>query len=60
MIPPETQYAHAPDGTLIAYQVTGGGDIDLVFMQGAVAHLELAWKGRGLPGSSNDCPSSRA
>jgi class 3 adenylate cyclase len=44
MIPPETQYVQAPDGTPIAYQVTGGGDIDLVFMQGAVAHLDLQWE----------------
>ncbi|MGH2654992.1 MAG: adenylate/guanylate cyclase domain-containing protein [Actinomycetota bacterium] len=41
---PETQYATAPDGLKIAYQVSGNGDIDLVFMQGAVAHLELAWE----------------
>jgi class 3 adenylate cyclase len=44
MIQPETQYAKAPDGTPIAYQVTGGGDVDLVFMQGAVAHLDLQWE----------------
>ncbi|MGH2764719.1 MAG: alpha/beta fold hydrolase, partial [Actinomycetota bacterium] len=42
--PPETRYALAPDGLKLAYQVTGGGDVDLVFMQGAVAHLELAWE----------------
>jgi class 3 adenylate cyclase len=42
--PPETRYARAPDGLQIAYQVTGGGDLDVVFMQGAVAHLELAWE----------------
>jgi class 3 adenylate cyclase len=42
--PPPTEYAPAPDGVQIAYQVTGGGDLDLVFMQGAVAHLELAWE----------------
>ena len=36
--PPETQYATASDGLKIAYQVTGNGDVDLVFMQGAVAH----------------------
>jgi class 3 adenylate cyclase len=42
--PPETWYALAPDGVQIAYQVTGIGDVDLVFMQGAVAHLELAWE----------------
>jgi class 3 adenylate cyclase len=44
MIPPETQYAVAPDGVQIAYQVTGGGGVDLVLMQGAVAHLELQWE----------------
>jgi class 3 adenylate cyclase len=44
MIPPETRYAVGPDGVRIAYQVTGGGDLDLVFMQGAVAHLELQWE----------------
>jgi hypothetical protein len=27
--PPETQYATAPDGMKIAYQVTGIGDINL-------------------------------
>ena len=42
--PPETQYATASDGLKIAYQVTGNGDVDLVFMQGAVAHLDLAWE----------------
>ncbi|MGH2820095.1 MAG: alpha/beta fold hydrolase, partial [Actinomycetota bacterium] len=42
--PPETRYALANDGVQIAYQVTGVGDVDLVFMQGAVAHLELAWE----------------
>jgi class 3 adenylate cyclase len=44
MIRPETQYVQAPDGMPIAYQVTGGGDVDLVFMQGAVAHLDLQWE----------------
>jgi class 3 adenylate cyclase len=44
MNPPETQYAVAPDGVQIAYQVTGEGDVDLVLMQGAVAHLELQWE----------------
>jgi class 3 adenylate cyclase len=42
--PPATEYARAPDGLQIAYQVTGSGDLDVVFMQGAVAHLELAWE----------------
>src|SRR5688500_133560 len=40
----QTRYATAPDGIRIAYQVTGGGDVDLVLMQGAAAHLELAWE----------------
>jgi class 3 adenylate cyclase len=44
VIPPETQYVNAPDGVPIAYQITGGGDVDLVFMQGAVAHLDLQWE----------------
>jgi class 3 adenylate cyclase len=44
MQPPATQYAVASDGVQIAYQVTGGGDIDLVLMQGAVTHLELQWE----------------
>jgi class 3 adenylate cyclase len=48
MLPPETQYALAPDGVQIAYQVTGGGDLDIVFMQGAVSHLELQWEDRRL------------
>ena len=42
--PPETRYAVAPDGVHLAYQVTGGGDLDLVLLQGAVAHLEIAWE----------------
>ena len=40
----ETRYAVAPDGVHIAYQVTGEGEIDLVMMQGTVAHLEIAWE----------------
>ncbi|HEX2069080.1 MAG TPA: alpha/beta fold hydrolase, partial [Actinomycetota bacterium] len=46
MRPPDTEYALAPDGVKIAYQVTGAGSIDLVLMQGAVAHLELQWEDR--------------
>ena len=40
----DTQYALAPDGVHIAYQVTGRGETDLVLMQGTVAHLEIAWE----------------
>ncbi|MGZ8632003.1 MAG: alpha/beta fold hydrolase, partial [Actinomycetota bacterium] len=41
---PETQYALAPDGVHIAYQVSGAGDIDLLMMHGTVSHLEIAWE----------------
>lgn len=44
MTPPETEYALAPDGVHIAYQVTGSGDVDLVLMHGTVSHLEIAWE----------------
>ena len=41
---PETQYALAPDGVHLAYQVSGTGDVDIVLMHGTVAHLEIAWE----------------
>jgi hypothetical protein len=47
MMPPETSYALAPDGVHIAYRITGqlaGHAVDLVMMQGTVAHLEIAWE----------------
>jgi pimeloyl-ACP methyl ester carboxylesterase len=31
------------DGLHIAYQVTGGGDLDIVLVSGFVSHLELDW-----------------
>lgn len=31
------------DGLHIAYQVTGGGDLDLVLISGFVSHLDLDW-----------------
>ena len=40
---PETRYARSGDVN-IAYQVTGDGPFDLVFVPGYVNHLELAWK----------------
>jgi class 3 adenylate cyclase len=46
--PPETRYAKTPDGVHLAYQVTGGGDLDLVLMHGIVSHLEIAWEDRQL------------
>jgi class 3 adenylate cyclase len=44
MAMPETLYATGSDGVHIAYQVTGDGDLDLVLMHGAVAHLEMGWE----------------
>ena len=39
---PATQYAKSGDVN-IAYQVTGDGPFDLVFVPGYVTHLELGW-----------------
>jgi pimeloyl-ACP methyl ester carboxylesterase len=41
--PPETRYARSGDVN-IAYEVTGEGPFDLVFVPGYVTHLELHWK----------------
>ena len=40
---PETYYARH-DGVNIAYQVTGEGKVDLVFVPGWVSHIEYAWE----------------
>ncbi len=51
---PETHYARSGDIN-IAYQVIGGGPIDLVFIMGWVSHLEYFWAEpsfRPLPQSS--------
>ena len=42
----ETQYALSGD-VHIAYQVTGDGPFDLVFVPGYVTHMELQWKTAG-------------
>jgi pimeloyl-ACP methyl ester carboxylesterase len=42
-VTPETNYAKAADGVHIAYQVTGGGPLDVVMVPGFVSHVELAW-----------------
>ena len=39
----ETRYALSGD-VHIAYQVTGEGPFDLVFVPGFVTHMELQWK----------------
>src|SRR5712691_3676526 len=40
---PKTQYAKRGD-LHIAYQVTGSGPLDLVFVPGFVSHLEYQWE----------------
>lgn len=40
---PETHYAR-DSGVNIAYQVTGRGEVDLVFVPGWVSHIEYAWE----------------
>jgi pimeloyl-ACP methyl ester carboxylesterase len=41
--PPETKYALSGDVHL-AYQVFGGGDLDLVLVNGFTTHVELVWE----------------
>jgi pimeloyl-ACP methyl ester carboxylesterase len=45
-VTPETRYALSGD-VHIAYQVTGDGPFDLVFVPGFVTHMDMQWK---LPG----------
>jgi pimeloyl-ACP methyl ester carboxylesterase len=47
---PETQYTRTADGVHLAYQVSGGGDVDLVLLHGQVSHLEIAWEDAKLRG----------
>jgi pimeloyl-ACP methyl ester carboxylesterase len=44
----ETRYALSGD-VHIAYQVTGDGPFDLVFVPGFVTHMEMQWKMPGFP-----------
>ena len=46
---PETRYARSGDLN-IAYQVVGGGPIDILIVPGAISHLELVYE---LPGCIN-------
>ena len=41
---PTTRYARSPDGTFIAYSVSGDGPVDLVVVGGYTTHLELTWQ----------------
>jgi pimeloyl-ACP methyl ester carboxylesterase len=43
---PETGYAKSGD-VRIAYQVSGKGGLDLVFVPGFVSNLDLAWEDPG-------------
>jgi class 3 adenylate cyclase len=43
---PETRYAKSGD-LRIAYQVTGSGPLDLVFVPGFVSNLDLGWEDTG-------------
>lgn len=43
MTPPETRYAKSGDVS-IAYQVTGNGGFDLVFLPGFVSNLDQVWE----------------
>ena len=40
---PVTRYATAPDGVSIAYQVTGDGPLDLVFVRASTFPIDLLW-----------------
>src|SRR5690606_29304585 len=44
--PPETRYVDA--GVNLAYQTLGEGPVDIVFLPGYVAHLEVRWEEPGL------------
>src|SRR3954470_3721900 len=47
MVPqPETHYVKGPGGN-IAYQVFGGGPIDLVIVPGWLSHVDLLWQEPG-------------
>jgi len=45
-VQPETRYAKSGD-VHIAYQVTGEGPLDLVFVPGFVSHVEASWQSPG-------------
>lgn len=45
---PSTRFARSADGTNLAYQVTGEGPLDVVFMAGLNAPIDLMWDDPGL------------
>jgi pimeloyl-ACP methyl ester carboxylesterase len=46
-VPPQTRYARSGDVN-IAYQVHGDGPVDLLFMLGALSHIEVLWEEPGV------------
>ncbi len=40
---PPVQFTHNANGSAVAYQVVGDGDLDLVFLLGWPSHLALMW-----------------
>ena len=57
---PTTRYAHSGDAS-IAYQVTGEGPLDLLFLPGWISQIEQLWDAPAhapLPGTP--CRSSSA
>src|SRR5688572_11949244 len=41
---PPVSFARDPKGSIVAYQVVGSGDLDLVFVLGPPSHLALLWE----------------
>jgi class 3 adenylate cyclase len=41
---PRTEYAITGDGVHVAYQVSGGGSIDLLWSEGWLSHVEILWE----------------
>jgi class 3 adenylate cyclase len=41
---PETRYTTAQDGSQIAFQVVGDGPLDLVYLTGALSHVDVRWE----------------
>ena len=41
---PTTQYAKTGDGSQIAYQIVGDGDVDLVYLTGHLSHVDVRWE----------------
>ena len=41
--PPETRYARRSGDVSIAYQVTGEGPFDVVYVPPAISNVELVW-----------------